>query len=32
MRFEIADLCRFDFDITDPNDNKALEHSNQEEN
>ena len=29
MSFEIADLCRFYFDITDPNDNKALEHGNQ---
>ena len=29
MRFEIADICRFYFDITYPNDNKSLEHSNQ---
>ena len=29
MRFEIADICIFYFDITDPNDNKAFEHSNQ---
>ena len=29
MRFEIAYLCRFYFDITDPNDKKPLEHSNQ---
>ena len=29
MGFEIEDLCRFYFDITDTNDNKALEHSNQ---
>ena len=29
MIFEIVDLCKFYFDITDPNDNKAFEHSNQ---
>ena len=29
MSFEIEDLCKFYFDITDPNDNKAFEHSNQ---
>ena len=29
MSFEIADLCKFYFNITDPNDNKAFEHSNQ---
>ena len=29
MSFEIAYLCKFYFDITDPNDNKAFEHSNQ---
>ena len=29
MSFEIADLCKFYFKITDPNDNKAFEHSNQ---
>ena len=29
MRFEIEDLCEFYFDITDPNDNKSFEHSNQ---
>ena len=29
MRFEISYLCIFYFDITYPNDNKALEHSNQ---
>ena len=29
MSFEIADLCKFYFNITDPNDNKAFEHSKQ---
>ena len=29
MNFEISDLCKFYFDIIDPNDNKAFEHSNQ---
>ena len=29
MDFEIADICKFYFDIIDPNDNKAFEHSNQ---
>ena len=29
MSFEIADLCKFYFDITDPNDNKAFAHNNQ---
>ena len=29
MSFEIADLCKFYFNITDPNDIKAFEHSNQ---
>ena len=29
MSFEIAHLCKFYFDITDPNDNKAFKHSNQ---
>ena len=29
MIFEIADLCKFYFDIIDPNDNKAFEHNNQ---
>ena len=29
MSFEIAYLCKFYFDITDPNDNKAFELSNQ---
>ena len=29
MSFEITDLCIFYFDITDPNDNKSLEHCNQ---
>ena len=28
MSFEIGDLCKFYFDITDPNDNKAFELSN----
>ena len=32
MRFEIEYLYRFYFDIIDPNDNKALEHSNQVRN
>ena len=32
MKFEIADLCKFYFDIIDPNDNKAFEHSNQVRN
>ena len=29
MSFEIADLCKFYFNITDPNDNKSFEHNNQ---
>ena len=29
MSFEIADLCKFHFDISDPNDNKDFELSNQ---
>ena len=29
MSFEIEYLCRFYIDITNPNDKKALEHSNQ---
>ena len=29
MSFEIAVLCKFYFNITDPNDIKAFEHSNQ---
>ena len=32
MSFEIADICKFYFNITDPNDNKAFEHSNQVRN
>ena len=29
MSFEIAYLCTFYFNITDPNDKKSFEHSNQ---
>ena len=29
MSFETTDLCKFYFNITDPNDIKAFEHSNQ---
>ena len=29
MSFEIKYLCKFYFNITDPNDNKSFEHSNQ---
>ena len=29
MSFEIAYICNFYFNITDPSDNKAFEHSNQ---
>ena len=29
MSFEIEYICIFYFDITDPNDKKSLEHSNQ---
>ena len=29
MSFEIAYICKFYFNITDPNDNKAFEHNNQ---
>ena len=32
VSFEIADLCKFYFDIIDPNDNKAFEHNNQVRN
>ena len=29
MSFKIVDLCKFYFDITYTNDNKAFKHSNQ---
>ena len=29
MSFEITDLCNFYFNVTDPNDNKYFQHSNQ---
>ena len=29
MSFEIEYICKIYFDITDPNGNKAFEHSNQ---